>query len=94
MSKAIAEQSNSLSIFWLKKNGYLEGGWRSGGIKWTYGVSGNESNISFFVFLHGEASDCIKLKYTHTDRWSEKKSEMFFEVPFTSTSCNYSGKRY
>src|SRR3990167_10252510 len=94
MSKAIAEQSNSLSIFWLKKNGYLEGGWRSGGIKWTYGVSGNESNISFFVFLHGEASDCIKLKYTHTDRWSEKKSEMFFEVLFTSTSCNYSGKRY
>ena len=94
MAKQEAEWSNRLSIFFLKKHGYLDGGWRSGSIKWTYGMSGNESSIEFFVFLHGQANDCIKLKYTHTDRGGGEKSEMLFEVPFASTPCNYGGKRY
>jgi len=50
MSKAIAEQSNALSIFWLKKRGCLpKGGIHSGTLTWSYGISGNKSSIGFTI---------------------------------------------
>ena len=50
MSKTEADYCNSLDIFWLKKHGYLDGGYKSGGIKWRYG-GGNESSIGFAVSI-------------------------------------------
>lgn len=94
MSKAIAEQSNALSIFWLKKYGYLNSGWRSGGIKWIYRMSGNESNIGFTVTINGSEGDNIKLQYSHTSRETGEKKSMDYEVELTTTPCNYGGKRY
>lgn len=94
MAKQEAEWSNSLSIFWLKKHGYLDGGWRHGSIKWTYGLSGNESSIDFIVNIGGEEGDYIKLQYTYTNRWSGKKENMNYKIQLTTTPCNYGGKRY
>ena len=94
MAKQEAEWSNSLSIFWLKKHGYLDGGWRYGGIKWTYGMSGNESSIGFNVNIGGDEGDYIKLQYTHTDRWSDKKESLDYKIRLTTTPCNYGGVRY
>ncbi len=100
MSKPIAEQTNSLSIFWLKKYGYLpqKDGVRCGGIKWRYGLSGAESSISFIVTtnLHNTLSrkQGVQLKYTHTDRWTGETREMNYRVPLTTTPCNYGGVRY
>ncbi len=93
MSKATAEQSNALSIFWLKKHGYLEGGCRYGGIKWTYG-GGSESNINFTVTANGNYDDNITLDYTHTDHWSGEKESMHPKIELTTTPCRYGGKRY
>lgn len=83
-------------MFWLKKNGYLnpEYSYQSGGINWSYGWSENKSGIGFSIILNGDKSDHIQLKYTHTDHWSEEKSQMDYGIPLTSTSCNYGGKRY
>jgi hypothetical protein len=94
MAKQEAEWSNRLSIFWLKKNGYLDGGWRSGGIKWTYGMSGNESSIGFTVIISEDEGDNIRLQYTHTSRGTDEKESMDFKVPLVTTACNYNGKRY
>ena len=98
MSKAIAERSNGLSIFWLKKYGYLQkgGGFKSGGIKWTYGSS--ESSIGFVVTtnmqdISGE-DDNIRLQYAQADRWSGKKENLDYKIRLTTTSCNYGGVRY
>ena len=89
-----------MSIFWLKKHGHLpkDGGWTSGGIKWTYGLSGNESSIGFTVYINMQEEigqrDHIQLKYAHTDRWSGEKESMDYSVQFATTPCNYGGVRY
>jgi hypothetical protein len=96
MAKQEAEWSNRLSIFFLKKHGYLPagGGWRSGGIKWTYGMSGNESSVGFTVITNRDEGDNIRLQYTHTSRETDEKESMDFRVPLATTACNYGGKRY
>ncbi len=100
MAKQEAEWSNSLSIFWLKKHGYIPagGGWRSGGIKWTYGLSGNESSIRFTITTDEQDTwnngNHIQIQYTHTNKWTEEKSDMDFKISLTTTPCNYGGVRY
>jgi len=100
MSKAIAEQSNSLSIFWLKKHGYLnrEYSYQYGGIKWTYGLSGNESSIGFSVTKDAwgtpQETTYVKLQYTHTNRETDEKESMDYIVKLTTTTCNYGSVRY
>ena len=94
MAKQEAEWSNRLSTRFLKKHGYLESGWRYGGIKWTYGMSGNESSIGFNVSIGGDEGDYIKLQYTHTNRGTDEKESMDYRVELASTPCNYGGKRY
>ncbi len=95
MAKQEAEWSNKLSIAFLKKHGYLEDGWRVGGIKWTYGTSGNESQIGFTVMLGVEGGgDSIRLQYTQTSRSTGEKENMDYRVELTTTHCNYGGKRY
>ena len=94
MAKQEAERSNGLSVYFLKKHGYLDGGWRYGGIKWTYGMSGNESSIGFTVNINGNECDNIKLQYTHTNRQTDEKENMNFKIELTTTPCNYGGVRY
>lgn len=78
----------------LKKHGYLENGWHRGGIKWTYGMSGNESSIGFTTDIGGDEGDYIRLDYTHTSRETGEKEEMDYRVQLASTPCNYGGRRY
>lgn len=95
MAKQEAEWSNKLSIFWLKKHGYLDGGYRRGSIKWVYGLSGNESSIGFTITTKSQnEEDHIRLQYTHTDKWSGKKESLDYKVQLTTTPCNYGGMRY
>jgi len=100
MAKTIAEQSNGLSIFWLKKHGYLnkESTYRSGGITWSYGYSENKSSISFSVVKENwntpEERAYINLRYTNTNRYSGEKDDMDYKIELTTTPCRYGGKRY
>jgi len=98
MSRAIAEQSNTLSIFWLKKMHILipkqfDGGGNSGTITWTHGWNRNSTISTNMKDTTGEENH-IRLYYTHTDRRSGEKSEMDFKIPLTTTLCNYGGVRY
>ncbi len=100
MTKSIAEQSNSLSIFWLKKRGYLnkECSYQSGGINWSYGSSKNKSSIGFSVVKDNwgtpEEKAYVNLKYTHTDHYTNEKNDMDYKIQLTTTPCRYGGKRY
>ncbi|MCR4334451.1 MAG: hypothetical protein NUV47_01850 [Patescibacteria group bacterium] len=100
MSKPIAEQSNSLSIFWLKKYGYLDKdcSYKCGGITWTYGYSKNKNSISFSVIKDGcdtsEERAYINLRYTNTNKYSGGKDDIDYKIELTTTPCRYGGKRY
>ncbi|MDP3726983.1 MAG: hypothetical protein Q8Q96_01550 [bacterium] len=99
MARDIAEGTNRLSVFFLKKQGYLPQGelLRYGGIRWTRGDW--ENNINFNVKTSGDEYETketsyIELIYTVTIRWSGEKIDMRYKVPLVSTPCNYGGKRY
>lgn len=101
MSKAIAEQSNAISIFWFNKNNCFipkrfGGGFRSGTITWTSGENKNSISYDFITNKQFDTNEenYIRLYYTHTDYRTEEKSEMDFKVPITTTPCNYGGVRY
>ena len=48
--KEEADSLKKIQMWWLKKHGYIEKGcWKSGGIKWTNGWTGKESNIIFYI---------------------------------------------
>lgn len=83
-----------MKIYWLKKHGYLEDGYKYGGIRWTYG-DGQKSSISFYLTLNmSDKQDNIRLDYTHTDSYTGEKQKMDYEVQIISTQCRYGGKRY
>ncbi len=92
MTKQEAEWTNSLKISWLKKHGYLDGGYKSGGIKWTY--SGGKKNDIGFYITTGSNDDNIILHYTQTNRSTGEKEDMNYVIKLTTTPCNYGGKRY
>lgn len=96
MAKNQTGWSNRLSIFWLKKNGYfsIKNGWETGGIKWTYGLNGNENSINFTIYTNPDEGDYIELRYTQTNRETDGKEDLDYKVKLTTTPCNYGGVRY
>lgn len=100
MAKSIAEQSNALSIFWLKKHGFLNKDYSlmSGNIQWIYGISEHKNSIDFYVKRENwgtpEEETYIELRYTYTDHWSGEKESMNYQIRLTTTPCNFGGKRY
>jgi len=100
MSKKIAEQTISLSVFWLKKHGYLnkDYSYNSGSITWTYGYSENKNSIKFSINRDNwgtvNEKTYIRLQYTHTSCQTEEKEEMDYKIQLTTTLCNFGGKRY
>ena len=93
MTRAVAENTNKLSVFFLKKHGYLpqRGGHIYGGIRWTCGYQ--EDNMKFLV-VTDKNDGYVELMYTNTNYRSRKKTDMKYRVPLTTTPCNYGGKRY
>jgi hypothetical protein len=95
MAKSQAENTNRLSVFFLKKHGYLSQDKTQsyGGIRWTRGDW--ENNINFYVSTDIEDDDSyIELIYTITFNYSGEKVNMRYKVPMTTTPCNYGGRRY
>lgn len=95
MTRRIAERTNSLSIYFLKKHKYLpqNTSTKYGGITWTRGNWSN--NIDFIVNVNEDTSEnYIELIYTVTIYTNSEKHDMRYKVPLTTTPCNYGGKRY
>jgi hypothetical protein len=99
MSKALAEWSNRLSIFWLKKNGYLnkDCSYQSGGITWSYnGNKGSSIGFSIIKDNWGDPGETawMKLNYTHTNNSTQEKEAMDYRIELETTPCRFGGERY
>ena len=96
MARQEAEQSNKLSIFWLKKQGRLPfWGWTSGSITWMFGWSENKNSIGFSVSTKmPRGGDHIRLHYTHTDNSTGEKEKLDYQVRLVTTPCHFGGERF
>src|SRR3990172_5283806 len=92
--KTEADDCKKIQIWWLRKNGYLEGSWwRSGGIQWKIGLTENTSSVSIEVSLSKE-DRYLRIYYTQTDRFTEENKDFDYKIPLTTTPCFFGGKRY
>lgn len=100
MSKQVAEQSHKLSIFWLKKNGYLKHDYihNCGGISWTNGFGDTKNSIGFTVVVPDlekpQENAYIELDYSFTNHQTDEKENMKYKISLVATPCNYGGFRY
>lgn len=93
-NKTEADGLLKVDVYWLKKNGYLHPyGWKSGGIQWTSGWTGQKSSISIEVnSVMGSPDKYVRLCYQSGS--GEEKKSIDYKVPLTTTPCNYGGIRY
>ena len=89
--KAEADSLNKIHIWWLKKQGYLNG-WSSGTIKWTHSFSGTESSVGIEISTHNEEL-YLRIYYTKTDQ-DGNKQDFDYKISLTTTPCFFGGKRY
>lgn len=90
--KSEADSLKKIQVWWLKKHGYLDGGWRVGRIKWTNSWSGDESSVSFHISIY-DYENYLRLIYTKT-KDDGSKQNFDYKIPFTTTLCYFGGKRY
>ncbi len=87
--KDTVEDCLIVGVFWLKRNGYLDG-YKHGGITWTSG-SGSQSTIGITV------STCIDykfLRFNYTLTQNEKKENYNYVVRIVTSRCNFKGRRF
>lgn len=90
--KTESDSLKKIQTWWLKKYGYFDGGYRSGGIKWTNNWSGKDSSVSFYISIQ-EAESYLQLTYTQTHD-DGSKEDFDYKIPLTTTPCYFGGKRY
>jgi hypothetical protein len=88
--KPTAEESCDLSIYWLKKYGYLSGR-TTGETAWTSSMTGKTSSVLLEVDITDKPH--VTLIYTVTDR-EGNKTDYNYEVSLVTTPCTYGGVRY
>lgn len=87
------ESTKSLSIFWLKENGYLgKDSYRYGGIKWS--INGSPTgNINFSVNTYEEDRH-IQLDYRARSGWETEWTDMDYKINLIKTPCFFGGFRW
>jgi hypothetical protein len=89
MGKNTCDGLRTISIFKLKKWGYLSGQYMSGTLTWTDRWE-NKNSIGISIYV-GVSE--INLNYTTTNP-DGSKEDMNYNARMTSTSCYLGGKRY
>jgi hypothetical protein len=89
MGKNTCDGLRTISIYWLKKQGYLSGNYMGGTITWT---DRWENKNSIGISVYAGLSE-INLNYTNTSH-DGIKNEMNYNAQITSTPCYLGGKRY
>ena len=89
-TKPTAEESCDLSIYWLKKYGYLSGR-TTGGTAWTSSMTKKTTTVLLEVDITDDPH--ITLIYSLTDR-EGNKTDFNYEISLLTTPCNLGGIRY
>ena len=84
-SRRMVKECKSISVKWLKDNGYLYGG-RSGGMKWTNSSGEDRGSIGFDV---STLDGYIDFHYTYTNRKTGEKEDLTYRVSLVNTPCNF-----
>ena len=94
MSKYTVEDCKSVSIAFLKKNGYLDTECCiSGGISWKNYRGDETSSISIYVSTM-DSDNYVRFQYTTTNRNTGEEVEYDYKVGLTTTLCHFGGARY
>jgi hypothetical protein len=90
--KSTVEESRSVSIAFLGKNGFFCG-LRSGTVTWTNSCGEQTASIGIWVStLHGK--NYARFQYTSTDRQTGEKISYDYKVQLVATPCHYGGVRW
>lgn len=92
MAKTESDGLKKITIFRLKEWGYFKGRW-SGTITWTNNWSDSKSSVSIVVKT-GDHEEYLRIWYTHTNFYTDEKTDFDYKIPLVTTSCNLGGKRY
>jgi hypothetical protein len=94
--KTTVEECRALSLVWLRKNGYLRPGVRTGIIQWKNGIGNVIGSItlqSSISIVEGQDDGFVRLSYTITNAEGIKTS-LDYQVGLATTPCHYGGVRY
>ena len=90
--KRPAEECKSISVSFLRENGYLSG-FQSGRIVWT-NRSGEETASMGAIVSTSDGEGYMRLSYTMTDRNTGKETHFDYKVELVTTPCNLGGVRW
>lgn len=93
MAKREADNYKKIEIWWLKKNGYLTGGLRSGCIGWLDRLGNSKASIGITVCVWDDAPRYLELSYIQTD-YAGNTKDFKYKVPIVTTRCHFGGYRY
>lgn len=90
--KRTVENCKSISVSFLRKNGYFASPWPQG-IVWTNRLG--KETASMTVSVHtSDDENYIRLIYTMTDRDTGKEAHFDYRVQLVTTPCNLGGVRW
>lgn len=89
--KVEADCLKKIQIWWLKKQGYLNG-WASGSIKWTQGFSDTEFSVEIEVSTNSN-EPYLQIHCTKTELDGTKQKDTY-RILLTTTPCYFGGERY
>lgn len=93
LNKMEADNLNSISIYWLRKNKYLVSGFRTDSIKFYFGKD-KTGSINMSVYLDKDHGEYLQLDYLNTDIQTSKKTQINYKILITRTKCYFGGNRY
>jgi hypothetical protein len=88
-SKTEQDRLKKIEIWWLRRNGYLEG-FKSGTVSWTWL---NRTNSIVISVTTGKVFNYVRLQYNLIDSHGVRK-EFDYKVELTTSHCNLGGYRY
>ena len=94
-SRDTVEDCKSISIFWLRKQGYFKKDiiYTGGGMRWTNNSGEDCGSIGFSIDINGDRGR-LTFQYTYTNRSNGEKEDLNYPVDLVSTPCNYGGRRW
>lgn len=91
--KQEADNLKKISVYFLKKHGYLDWGWHSGTITWSLWNGEITASVDIQSCVSGR-EQYIRFIYSQTDRYTGEQNDLDYKIPLTTTPCYFSGKRY
>lgn len=88
--KFIVEDSKKITIWWLRKKGFING--NTHGTMWWV-IDGDESTKSSISFTVDTDSLNMRFNYTQTSNDDEVR-KMDYSQGLSTTKCNFGGERY